>query len=98
MSEFLLEIRAKPNSSRNRVGGSSGEALIVAVTAPAVDGQASQAIIELLAKALGLPKRAIRVKSGQRARTKIVAIDLDLCGKVELPGRIAALMAEIGAP
>lgn len=98
MSEILLTIRAKPNSSRNRVGGTYGGALIVAVTAPAVDGKASIAILALLAKALGVPKSAIRVKSGQRARTKIVAIDLELSRTDELPGRIAALMAEIGAP
>lgn len=98
MSEFLLTIRAKPNSSRNRVGGSYGGALIVAVTAPAVDGKASTAIIGLLAKALDVPKSAIRVKSGQRARTKIMAIDVDSGRVGDLPGRIAALMAEIGAP
>ena len=80
------------------MGGTYGSALIVAVTAPAVDGKASSAIIELLAKALDVPKGAIRVKSGQRSRTKIMAIDLELSRTEELLGRIAGLMAEIGAP
>lgn len=98
MREILLTIRAKPNSSRNHVGGSYGEALIVAVTAPAVDGRATSAIIELLAKALDVPKSAIRVKSGQRGRTKIMAIDPNLSRMGDLPRRIAALLAETGAP
>lgn len=98
MSDLLLTVRAKPNSSRNRVGGSYGEALVVSVTAPAVDGKASAAIIALLARALDIPKGAITVKSGHRARTKILAIDRNLPQSGELPARIAALMAEIGAP
>jgi uncharacterized protein YggU (UPF0235/DUF167 family) len=101
MIEFFLTIRAKPNSSKNRVGGSYGDALVVAVTAPAVDGKASEAIIRLLADALDLPKRAFRIKSGPRARTKIVAIDLtdlEMGQKRALEVRISSLMIENGAP
>jgi uncharacterized protein YggU (UPF0235/DUF167 family) len=75
--------------------------LVVAVTAPAVDGKASEAIIRLLADALDLPKRALRIKTGPRARTKIVAIDLNDLEKgltSTLEVRISALMSENGAP
>ena len=98
MAEFLLTVRAKPSSSRNRVGGAYGEALVVSVTAPAVDGKASKAIIRLLAEALDVPKGAIRIKSGLHARTKIVAIDLQPSRESEVAGQIAALMAKSGAP
>ena len=49
--EFLLEIRVRPNSSRNKVGGSVGEPprLVVAVQAPAVDGKANEAVVKELA-------------------------------------------------
>ncbi|HUW77552.1 MAG TPA: DUF167 domain-containing protein [Candidatus Nanopelagicaceae bacterium] len=101
MSELLLTIRAKPNSSRNRVGGSYGGALVVAVTAPAVDGKASAEIIRQLALALGVPKGSLRVKSGERSRTKIVAIELAVPERVaqsQLEARISTLLGESGAP
>jgi uncharacterized protein (TIGR00251 family) len=59
---FLLEIRVRPNSSRNKVGGAVGDPprLVVAVQAPAVDGKANQAVIKQLADAFSL--RAQRMK------------------------------------
>jgi uncharacterized protein (TIGR00251 family) len=74
-----LTIRVKPGSSRNRVGGSYGDepALIVAVTAPAVDGKANDAVIDAVAKALGLKSRQIGIHSGHTSRTKILTIDME---------------------
>lgn len=97
VTEFLLTIRAKPNSSRNRVGGAYGQWLIVAVTEPAVEGKASKAIISLLAEVLQVSKSAIRIKSGERARTKIIAIDVELSRVSEITAQIALLMTHNGA-
>jgi len=46
--QLLIEIRVRPNSSRNKVGGIAGNPprLIVAVQAPAVDGKANEAVIK----------------------------------------------------
>lgn len=43
--QLLIEIRVRPNSSRNKVGGTVGDPprLVVAVQAPAVDGKANEA-------------------------------------------------------
>ena len=51
--QLLIEIRVRPNSSRNKVGGTVGEPprLVVAVQAPAVDGKANEAVVKELAKA-----------------------------------------------
>ena len=56
---FLLEIRVRPNASRNKVGGTAGDPprLIVAVQAPAVDGKANAAVIKELATAFNLRAR-----------------------------------------
>ena len=48
--------------------------LRVRVTAPPVDGRANDALERLLAKALGVPKSAVGVLSGAKARDKIVAV------------------------
>jgi len=39
-----------------------------------VDGAANDALIAFLSGALGLPRRAIRIVSGERSRTKRVAV------------------------
>lgn len=76
---FLLEIRVRPNASRNKVGGSVGspQRLIVAVQAPAVDGKANSAVIKELANALGLRVRDFTIVYGELGRDKRLLVDGD---------------------
>ena len=76
---FLLEIRVRPNSSRNKVGGSVGEPprLIVAVQAPAVDGKANQAVIKQLAAAFNVRARDFTIVFGDLGRDKRLLIEGD---------------------
>ena len=69
-------IRVTPRAAANRVGGERGGALLVRVTAPPVEGEANDAVVELLAQALGVPRSAIRVEHGAAARTKRVSVPL----------------------
>ena len=73
-------VRVKPGASRTRVGGGYGDppALVVAVTAPAVDGRANDAVVRALAEALGLRRAAIEIVGGHAARSKVVRIDRDV--------------------
>jgi len=70
--EFLIEIRVRPNSSRNKVGGVVGDPprLVVAVQAPAVDGKANAAVIRELAKAFDLRARDFTIVYGELGRDK----------------------------
>jgi uncharacterized protein len=45
------------------------------VAAPAVDGAANQALLRLLADALDVPRRDLRLVAGTTARTKVIAVD-----------------------
>ena len=76
---FLLEIRVRPNSSRNKVGGSVGEPprLVVAVQAPAVDGKANQAVIKELADAFNLRARDFTIVYGELGRDKRLLVSGD---------------------
>jgi len=47
------------------------------VSAAAAEGAANAAVVVLLAKALKLPKSAVRIASGETARVKRLEIDAD---------------------
>ena len=91
---LLLEIRVRPNSSRNKVGGSVGEPprLVVAVQAPAVDGKANQAVIKELASAFDLRARDFTIVYGELGRDKRLLIDGD---EKTLQVRLEELIAEV---
>jgi uncharacterized protein len=76
-----IAVRVRPGSSRDRAGGRydgpAGAALVVAVTAPAVDGRATAAAIDVVADAFGVRRRAVRLVSGATARDKVLEIDGD---------------------
>ena len=57
------------------VGGRRGDALVVRVTQPAVDGRATEAALVAVAEALGLRRRDIRLRRGATSRDKVVVID-----------------------
>jgi uncharacterized protein (TIGR00251 family) len=64
-----------PRASKNAVEGFRDGALIVRVTAPPVDSAANEAVIELLAKALGIAKRRVTIVRGSTGRNKVVDVE-----------------------
>lgn len=72
---LLLAIKVQPRASRNAIGRLHGGELKVAVTAPPVDSAANQAVVEFLAEALGLPRRAVTLVRGQTSRHKVFRLD-----------------------
>jgi uncharacterized protein YggU (UPF0235/DUF167 family) len=70
-----ITIRVKPGSARPGVGGEHAGALVVAVSARAVDGKATAAALAAVADAFGVRRSAVRLVSGAASRTKIVDID-----------------------
>ena len=73
--EARIRVRLTPRAAHDEIVGWRGELLRVRVTAPPVGGRANAALERLLADALGVPKSAVRVVSGARAREKTVAIE-----------------------
>jgi uncharacterized protein (TIGR00251 family) len=92
-SEFLLEIRVRPNASRNKVGGTAGDPprLVVAVQAPAVDGKANAAVIKELALAFDLRARDFTIVHGELARDKRLIVKGDV---IELARRLEELSGD----
>ncbi|HEY6795973.1 MAG TPA: DUF167 domain-containing protein [Kineosporiaceae bacterium] len=90
-----LTIRVRPGASRVRVGGVHDGALVVAVTAPAVDGRATEAALQALADALRLRRRDLRLVTGATSRTKVVELAASVADPAQLHAMITALR---GAP
>lgn len=93
-----LSVRVRPGASRTVVGGRYGDAaadspdvLCVAVTAPAVDGAATGAVVQAVATAFSLPRRAVSLVTGKTSRTKV----LELHGNPrELQQRLRELLGD----
>ena len=51
-----------------------GLSLDVALAAPPVDGAANAELLDVLASALALPKRALRLVLGETSKTKVVEV------------------------
>lgn len=69
-----LTVWVQPRAPRTEVVGRHGDAIRIRVAAPPVDGAANEELVRLLAERLGLPRRAIRLKSGATGRRKTVEI------------------------
>lgn len=70
-----VEIRVRPGASRTRVGGSHDGRLVVAVSARAVDGAATEAALAAVAEAFGVRRRAVTLVRGVTSRDKVVEIN-----------------------
>ena len=70
-----VSIRVRPGSARPGVGGSHDGALVVRVSAPAVDGRATAAVLAAIAAAFGVRPHAVRLVTGATSRTKVVDVD-----------------------
>lgn len=88
-----VAVRVKVGARRAGVGGRwdgpGGPALVVAVTAPAVEGKANTAVVEALAEAFGVRRSQLRIVAGARSRDKVVEIDSVPAG---LDARLGALL------
>lgn len=74
-SGLTLQIKVFPKSPYACVGPVDADRLQVRVRAAAEDGQANEAVIAALARAFNVPKKSVRILSGQTARTKAVRIE-----------------------
>ena len=67
-------VKAVPGASRDRIVGPIGEALKVQIAAPPESGKANARLCEVLARALGVPPRAVQVARGHGSSRKVVVV------------------------
>ena len=69
-----LTVWVRPGSARPGVGGDHDGALVVRVTARAVDGRATAAALTAIADAFGVRRHAVTLVAGPASRMKIVDV------------------------
>lgn len=92
-----VSVRVKPGASRTRVGGQYGEGsgghegmLIVQVGARAVEGAATEAVLNAVAKAFGLRRADIDLVGGLTSRTKVLELNGE---ELKLSTRLGELLS-----
>jgi uncharacterized protein len=95
-----VAIRLSPRAKFDRLLGiaaapDGGRALRVSVTAPARDGRANEALLELLARTWRLPRRDLSIVAGATSRNKIVVVAGD---PHELIAKLSGEFAKLAGP
>ena len=87
-----LSLRVQPGARRNAlVARLAGGEWKVTVAAPPVEGQANDAVIELVSELLGLKRRQDTVARGTSSRSNVVEVQGISAADVE--ARLAAVLA-----
>jgi uncharacterized protein (TIGR00251 family) len=71
----FFAVRLSPRASRDAIEGEFQGALKVRLTAPPVENRANKALCRLLAASLNVSVSAVKIVSGEKSRTKRVAIE-----------------------
>jgi hypothetical protein len=69
-----LAVRVHPGAKRDAIVGMHGGTLKVAITAPATDGRANDALIAFVAERLRVPRARVSLLAGATSRTKTLRI------------------------
>ena len=81
--EVLLRVKAKPHAREDGVIGVRAGELLVAVRAPAVKGKANEEVIRVVARALGLPRESVVLKSGGGSPHKVFQVPREAVAALE---------------
>ena len=70
-----IDVRVLPRSRKPEIAGTRGDALLVRLKAPPIDGAANVELLELLAETLQVRRSAITIVSGATSRQKRVQVN-----------------------
>ena len=66
-----LTVRVIPRASKPGIAGTRDGALLVRLQSPPVEGAANTELIQILAKALHVPRGSISIVAGERSRQSV---------------------------
>jgi uncharacterized protein (TIGR00251 family) len=74
IDEVVIEVTARPGSSRLGVTGVNGDRLVVAIHSRPDQGKANDELIEYLAHEMRVPRSALLIVRGETSRRKTIRI------------------------
>ena len=74
----MISIHAQPGARRTEVAGPHGDSLKIRVAAPAIEDRANDALVDFIAKKLGVARRDVALLNGAKSREK--------CFEIRAPG------------
>jgi uncharacterized protein len=86
-----VRLRVSPGARRTELAGRHGDGWKVRVSAPPERGRANDAVLDLLAEKLELPRRSLSIVSGHGAREKVVL--MEGIGPAETERRLARALS-----
>ncbi|MBI2819236.1 MAG: DUF167 domain-containing protein [Acidobacteria bacterium] len=72
---MTIELRVQPRAKRNALVLAPDGRWKLYLTAPPVEGQANQALIQFFSKRLGIARSRVHLLAGEKSRQKVVALD-----------------------
>ena len=75
MPPVRLEVYIQPRASTTELAGTHDGLIKIRIAAPPVENAANLALIEFIARRLGIAKRCVRVVSGAASRRKMLEIE-----------------------
>ena len=73
--EATIAIRLQPRAKRDEVVGERGDAVVIRLTAPPVDGKANAALCAFIARKLRISAGRVELVRGQTSRDKVVRVE-----------------------
>ena len=67
---LVLSIHVQPGARASEVAGIHGDSLKIRLQAPAIEDRANDALIDFVARRLGIARREVTLASGSRSREK----------------------------
>jgi uncharacterized protein (TIGR00251 family) len=72
---IVIDVRVITRSGTSGVSGTRDGSILVRLNAPPVEGAANAELIDVIARVLDVPKRAVTIVAGERSRSKRVRVD-----------------------
>ena len=70
-----IEVYIQPRAAMTELAGLHDGIVKIRIAAPAVENAANRALIDFVARRLGVAKRAVRIVGGSAGRRKILELD-----------------------
>ncbi len=69
-----VKVRVIPRARRDEIAERRGDAVLVRLQAPPVEGAANKALVKVLSRHLGVHGSDIEIVSGEKSRDKVVLV------------------------